>query len=74
MSAKKIQNTQTNERVNLLVPQQVRWPQNQAIIELKEVWKSFGQRKVICGLSLQIMPGKTTVIAGESGSGKSVLL
>ena len=74
MSAEKNQNTQTSKRVNLLVPQQARWPLNQAIIELKEVWKSFGQRKVICGLSLQIMPGKTTIIAGESGSGKSVLL
>ena len=74
MSAANNQNTQASERVNLLVPQQMRWPQNQAIIELKEVWKSFGERKVICGLSLSIMPGKTTVIAGESGSGKSVLL
>ncbi|MAD61364.1 MAG: hypothetical protein CMH49_07630 [Myxococcales bacterium] len=74
MSAITDQNTQTSERVNLLAPRQARWPKNKAVIELKEVWKSFGQREVIRGLSLKIMPGMTTVIAGESGSGKSVLL
>ncbi len=74
MSAVDQKNIQASERINLLAPQQTRWPKDQAIIELKNVWKSFGQREVIRGLNLKIMPGITTVIAGESGSGKSVLL
>lgn len=61
-------------RKNLLVPHIDRWPKEQAIIELKDVWKSFDGKPVLCGLNLRIMTGKTTVIAGESGSGKSVLL
>jgi ABC-type transporter Mla maintaining outer membrane lipid asymmetry ATPase subunit MlaF len=61
-------------RKNLLVPHIDRWPKEQAIIELKDVWKSFDGKNVLCGLNLRIMTGKTTVIAGESGSGKSVLL
>ncbi|MEE2789885.1 MAG: ATP-binding cassette domain-containing protein [Myxococcota bacterium] len=61
-------------RQNLLLPNQDRWPTDQPIIELKNVTKRFGSKTVLLDLSLSIMTGKTTVIAGESGSGKSVLL
>jgi len=44
------------------------------VIELKNVYKSFGTNVVLNGINLQIEPGKTTVILGESGTGKSVLL
>ena len=44
------------------------------IIELKSVSKSFGSLMVLNNVSLQIERGKTTVILGESGAGKSVLL
>jgi ABC-type transporter Mla maintaining outer membrane lipid asymmetry ATPase subunit MlaF len=77
MSDSRSQNVRTSvtqERVNLLAPQQPRWPKDKPIIELQGVWKRFGDRDVIQGLDLTIMPGITTVIAGESGSGKSVLL
>lgn len=36
--------------------------------------KRFGRRKVLCGVSLDFESGKTTVILGASGCGKSVLL
>ncbi|MBN2515282.1 MAG: ABC transporter ATP-binding protein [Deltaproteobacteria bacterium] len=44
------------------------------MIELVDVHKSFGTQKVLDGLNLRIEDGKTTVIIGKSGGGKSVLL
>ncbi|MDD5712995.1 MAG: ABC transporter ATP-binding protein [Smithellaceae bacterium] len=44
------------------------------MIRLIEVHKSFGPQKVLDGLNLEIERGKTTVIIGRSGGGKSVLL
>jgi ABC-type transporter Mla maintaining outer membrane lipid asymmetry ATPase subunit MlaF len=64
------------ERRNLLLPQLERWPldPSRPVIELDDVWVSFGDKHVLRGLSLQIIPGQTTVVVGRSGSGKSVLL
>lgn len=44
------------------------------MIKLLDIHKSFGKQKVLDGLSLTIEAGKTTVIIGRSGGGKSVLL
>jgi len=44
------------------------------MISLVDVHKSFGSQKVLNGLSLDIEAGKTTVVIGKSGGGKSVLL
>lgn len=44
------------------------------IVQLSDVHKSFGSLKVLDGISLDIERGKTTVILGPSGTGKSVLL
>jgi len=44
------------------------------MIKLVDVHKSFGRQKVLDGLNLEIEAGKTTVIIGRSGGGKSVLL
>jgi len=44
------------------------------MIKLVDIHKSFGKQKVLDGLSLTIEAGKTTVIIGRSGGGKSVLL
>jgi len=44
------------------------------MIKLVDVYKSFGEQKVLDGLNLEIEDGKTTVIIGKSGGGKSVLL
>jgi phospholipid/cholesterol/gamma-HCH transport system ATP-binding protein len=43
-------------------------------IKLIDVHKSFGNQKVLDGINLEIEIGKTTVIIGKSGGGKSVLL
>jgi phospholipid/cholesterol/gamma-HCH transport system ATP-binding protein len=44
------------------------------MIEIRGLHKSFGTLKVLQGVDLQIPYGKTTVILGRSGVGKSVLL
>ncbi len=44
------------------------------IIELQGVRKSFRSQVVLDGVDLKIRRGQTTVILGESGTGKSVLL
>ncbi len=44
------------------------------IIEIVDLHKSFGEQKVLDGVNLEIEKGKTTVIIGRSGGGKSVLL
>jgi phospholipid/cholesterol/gamma-HCH transport system ATP-binding protein len=47
---------------------------SEPIIRFIDVSKSFGSQKVLQNLSLQIARGRTTVIAGGSGQGKSVTL
>ena len=44
------------------------------MVDIEEVHKRFGSLEVLKGISLRVMPGKTTVIIGPSGSGKSTLL
>jgi phospholipid/cholesterol/gamma-HCH transport system ATP-binding protein len=45
-----------------------------AMIEIRDVHKSFGDNHVLRGINLQVPEGATTVIIGASGSGKSVLV
>ena len=47
---------------------------NGSIIELRRVSKAFGQQRVLDDIDLAIETGKSTVIIGRSGTGKSVLL
>jgi phospholipid/cholesterol/gamma-HCH transport system ATP-binding protein len=44
------------------------------VIEIVDVWKSFGDNQVLKGISLTIPKGTTYVVLGGSGSGKTVLL
>lgn len=44
------------------------------MIEIAELYKSFGDNKVLRGVNLTIEPGQTFAIIGRSGCGKSVLL
>ncbi len=44
------------------------------MIEIKDLKKNFNSRKVLDGVNLTIPDGKTYVIIGRSGCGKSVLL
>ena len=45
-----------------------------ALLELKDIHKSFGPKKVLQGVNLDVAPGKSLVVLGGSGSGKSVML
>lgn len=64
------------ERHNLLVPGLEPWPSDPSrpVFLLEDVWKSFDGHAVLKGLTLAVRTGHTTVIAGQSGSGKSILL
>lgn len=42
-------------------------------IEINNLWKSFGKKKVIEDLTIKILIGKITCIMGESGIGKTTL-
>ncbi len=48
--------------------------ENTTAITVKDVFKSFGDQKVLQGINLEVERGKTTVIIGKSGGGKSVLM
>ncbi len=43
-------------------------------IQLQEVHKAFGPKRVLKGFTLKVRDGETLAIVGPSGSGKSVLL
>ena len=44
------------------------------VIELAGVEKSFGRQAVLRGVDLQVREGRTLVIVGASGQGKSVII
>jgi phospholipid/cholesterol/gamma-HCH transport system ATP-binding protein len=44
------------------------------LIQLQNIYKSFGRKKVLQGFSLDVQEGETMVIIGYSGSGKSVAI
>ena len=45
-----------------------------AIVRVRNVYKSFGKHKILNGVDLDIEEGKITAVIGKSGTGKSVLL
>lgn len=45
-----------------------------AVVETREITKSFGGIPVLKGISLALEPGTITAIAGENGAGKSTLM
>jgi phospholipid/cholesterol/gamma-HCH transport system ATP-binding protein len=44
------------------------------VIEVRDIWKSFGDNHVLKGISLTVPLGTTYVVLGGSGSGKTVLM
>ena len=44
------------------------------MIEVRDLWKSFGANQVLKGITLDITRGTTFVVLGGSGSGKTVLM
>lgn len=55
------------------MPEQCK-PSNGPVVRLANVHKRFGDLVVLDGIDLELQQGQTTVILGESGSGKSVML
>lgn len=45
-----------------------------AKIEIRNLHKSFGSNRVLCGINLEIAAGESVVVMGGSGTGKSVLI
>ncbi|MDA3899457.1 MAG: ATP-binding cassette domain-containing protein [Spirochaetes bacterium] len=43
-------------------------------VELKNLYKSFGEKKILQGINLSIEEGEILCVIGQSGSGKSVIL
>lgn len=43
-------------------------------VQIEGVTKAFGEQEVLCGVDLEVERGRTMVLLGGSGSGKSVLL
>lgn len=46
----------------------------ETIIELKNLWKSFGDHEILKGINFSVNKGEDLVILGRSGSGKSVTI
>jgi len=48
--------------------------QTEIVIDIKGLYKSFGNNHVLKGVDLQVARGENVVVLGRSGSGKSVLI
>ena len=44
------------------------------VLEIKNLYKSFGDHQVLNGFNLSLYPGENVVVMGKSGSGKSVMI
>ncbi|NYT77107.1 amino acid ABC transporter ATP-binding protein [Alcaligenaceae bacterium] len=48
-------------------------PNQEAVVEFRGVWKSFGDLQVLKDINLTVRKGEVVVIVGPSGAGKSTL-
>lgn len=49
-------------------------PKGDPVINIKDLYKHFGDNKVLNGFDLQLYEGENLVMMGRSGSGKSVMI
>jgi polar amino acid transport system ATP-binding protein len=50
------------------------WSEDQPMISIRDLHKSFGELEVLKGVSMDVMKGEVICIIGPSGSGKSTLI
>src|SRR3954463_10521340 len=49
-------------------------PPMTALIELRDIRKSFGPVEVLKGVNMKVQPGKVSALVGDNGAGKSTLI
>lgn len=49
-------------------------PDRDIVLEIKDLYKSFGDNHVLNGFNMHLFQGENLVIMGKSGSGKSVMI
>ena len=58
----------------ILKPSNHEMKNGQALVELVDIWKSFGAIRALQGVSLDVMPGETLALLGDNAAGKSTLM
>jgi len=48
--------------------------QKKTVIEINDLYKSFGDNHVLNGFNMTLLEGQNLVVMGKSGSGKSVMI
>lgn len=54
--------------------QEIQHIEGQPVINVKHLYKSFGELHILKNVSLEVMKGENMVVLGRSGTGKSVLI
>jgi len=56
------------------IPTQIKTEPSLIVLEVKDLYKSFGDNKVLNGFNMVLNKGENLVVMGKSGSGKSVMV
>lgn len=59
---------------NKISPQKVATQSREVVLEIINLYKSFGDNHVLNGFNMKLYKGENLVIMGKSGSGKSVMI
>ncbi len=60
--------------LNFPIPKPTDTSKQKVVIELSDLYKSFGSNHVLRGFNLKLYEGENLVVIGKSGSGKSVMI